>query len=139
MDCKAGVSIMISTHLARPSIVRKVIIPPPTLQGRVAGLRLRASALDVLVLGFYVPPRMSMARHRSLGREIASWIADQIAAAGTRTLPLVAGDLNDGLGLVRGSTGRWQTAELCGPFGQREQGAGTFFERLWRGSSCNHA
>ena len=127
IDCKAGVSILISNHLARPSIVRNVLIPPPALQGRVAGLRLRASALDVLVLGFYVPPRMTMARHRALGKEISRWIADQIAAAGTRTLPLVAGDLNDGLGLVRGSTGRWQAAELCGQFGQKEQGAGTAF------------
>ena len=118
---------MVSNHLALPSVVRKVIIPPPSLQGRVAGLRLRARELDILIIGFYVPPRMSMQRHRSLGREIATWIAAQIAAAGTRTLPLVAGDLNDGIGLVRGATGRWETAELCGNFGQRETGAGTFF------------
>ena len=60
------------------------------------------------------PHRKSLARHRAVGKEIALWIASQIAAAGTRTLPLIAGDLSYGLGLVRGTSGLWQAAEHCG-------------------------
>ena len=58
-DKAAGISIMISTHLAQPSIVRQILHSPPQLQGRVAGVRLRARQLDLLALALYVPTRMA--------------------------------------------------------------------------------
>ena len=119
----AGVSIYLTHRLARASIIREVLIPPANLQGRAAGLRLRASQMDILILVVYIPPRAAKT-HRTLGAEILQWVSAQIGKVGTRTLPIVGGDFNDGVGINRGSNGQWQRAEHAGPYGQREKGIG---------------
>ena len=62
----AGVSIYLTHRLAKASIVREVLTPPAQLQGRAAGLRLRAQQMDILILIVYIPPRAA--------KTIAHWV-----------------------------------------------------------------
>jgi len=51
----AGITFLIKHSLA--TAVRQVLRPPDELRGRLAGIRIRNTTKDLLVLAAYIPPR----------------------------------------------------------------------------------
>ena len=97
-----GITFLIGPRL-RKSIVA-IHSPPNRLAGRVAGLRVRTTTMDMLLIGVYMPVKADQAdmRRQPCVRAILAWISQLLDAAPLRTVPFVLGDLNAKFGYESG-------------------------------------
>lgn len=73
----AGVSLFVRRSRFRRAAARQVYVPPPTLQGRAAALRLRTRFEDVCVAALYYAPLESgvaAGRCRAVRSALREWV-----------------------------------------------------------------
>ena len=86
-------SIFNTTH------IKAIHTPPNSLLGRCIAVRLKRSALDLLVVSVYFPPRSSRSDQRKKGEKtvdaILAWLRTIMSSAPYRTTPVICMDLNE--------------------------------------------
>lgn len=100
----AGVSFFLHERHDSCSI-RDVFSPPASLSGRGVAVRLRPPRADILFVALYTPPRCSV-RHIEVTEASLKWANGLVSRIGTRTIPVLAADLNDQFGMRRDVSGQ---------------------------------
>ena len=99
----AGCRIVFRNSLFPQKCVTKVCPAPPAIAGRGGLVRLRSKRYDITVLATYAPPisgsKQQVAKATKTARQVNAWTQEQLDTLPTRTLPLVGGDFNSGVGL----------------------------------------
>jgi len=100
-NSSAGVSLLLGPRFRKKNS-REIRMPPPTLQGRGLSARFVGYDFDVLVLAAYFPPAALATDKREVRRRavqaLMEWLVSELRRAPTRCTPVLAMDLNSGLG-----------------------------------------
>ena len=96
-------------HWIPESAIAQTFEPDAALRGRGGGLRIRTNDLDIFAGGAYYPVRRTEAEYQDViektSQQLTAWAEKTISSLPTRTTPLLAIDLNDGLGVRSNGTG----------------------------------
>ena len=95
----AGIGIGVGKRWRKDS-VKQIWSPPKGLQGRGGALRVRQEGHDYTLLGAYFPPRCGpVDEYKSTVLRLASWVEQVLRETPRRSVPVLAVDLNDGVGM----------------------------------------
>ena len=131
-NSSAGVTIMIKNKRFSQHNVVAVRSPPKELQGRGGMMRITQGPLHIAVFGLYVPPFNGPARKlpawKKAVTQLLEWTRAELDLLPARVTPILAMDLNSGLGMRRGQL---CTDEAVGPHNiANENFAGFTFHEL---------
>lgn len=103
-----GITIILSDSKFKPGQITQlfdVASGDEGLRGRAAGLRIKAGHFDFTFCGLYYPVRPSAQRDRAHYGKVCNglnkWLRQTLLGMPSRTMPVIAMDLNDSLGLER--------------------------------------
>ena len=96
-----GITLLLGPRLRNHVVA--VLTPPPSLSGRVAGLRVKTKTMDLLLIGVYLPCKEDGpdVRRMPCVKLVLDWLGKQVRLAPKRCIPVIMGDLNCKFGRQR--------------------------------------
>eukprot|EP00959_Pyramimonas_sp_CCMP1952_P065829 1374435-Pyramimonas_sp.AAC.1 len=133
-----GLAILVHRRMDQ-NCLREIYTPPTSLQGRVAGVKLATSTMDLAIFPVYYAP-VHTKRYDEIGARIGDWLETTTDRLGTRTFIVIAGDVNSDFGLHRSTDGIVQkTINSClGTYAKTiENENGTAFRKMCQSSDLS--
>ena len=130
----AGSGLILGRRTKEKHIIESMV-PNSVAQGRGLAIRVKNSTMDMLVLVAYFPPQPTRSdqrkRYLHIVGQTAGWM-QEVTRTGARTTPVLAFDLNDGLGVSKvGNTWERRSSSAVGEKGiGKEKDAGSLVKGI---------